>query len=356
MARLQGPSRQALTWALGGLALAAGYQVWRRTRPGARPGASVLITGGSRGLGLAMAREFVQDHCRVAICARDPDELERARQDLVTRGGEVMVVRCDVSNKEDVHRMVEEVAARFGRIDVLVNNASILQVGPLETMSTDDFEHILSINLLGAVYATLAVLPHMRRQAGGRILNITSLGGRVAIPRMLPYAVSKFAMRGFSEGLAAELAKHHIQVTTVIPGLMRTGSFLHAWFKGSRAQEFAWFAMLASFPGFSMDAQRAARMYTRAMWRGDREVTSTLAGQVLGIAHDVAPQLVIAGLALVDRILPKVPVGAPRPALGAELRSPIVPPWLIEPILKVAEDLNETVAATATETTGTPAG
>src|SRR5215211_785939 len=193
-------------------------------------GEVAFVTGGSRGLGFLIARELGRAGCRVAICARDTAELERAQVDLQREGGEVLALRCDVTDRADVERAVAEVVRAFGRIDVLVNNAGIIQVGPLATMTEADFEQAMAAMFWGVTYPTLAVLPAMRARRHGRIATITSIGGKLAVPHLLPYASAKFAAVGFSEGLRAELGREGIVVTTVVPGLMRTGSHLNAEF------------------------------------------------------------------------------------------------------------------------------
>jgi NAD(P)-dependent dehydrogenase (short-subunit alcohol dehydrogenase family) len=171
-------------------------------------GKTVFITGGSRGLGLAMAEEFARRGAQIAICARDEEELERARQTIEREaGGTVMTFVCDVSDREQVERTVLKVQSHFGAIDVLVNNAGIIAVGPVENQNLEDFEEAMKINFWSQVYATLACLPDMRRRGEARIVNITSIGGKVSVPHLLPYSCSKFAAVAFSEGLRSELGK-----------------------------------------------------------------------------------------------------------------------------------------------------
>jgi NAD(P)-dependent dehydrogenase (short-subunit alcohol dehydrogenase family) len=142
---------------------------------------------------------------------------------------------CDVREQADVDRAIASAADRFGAVDVLVNNAGIIQVGPMAHMTLADYEDAMRTHFWGPLFAVRAALPHMRRQGGGRIVNISSIGGRLAVPHMLPYSASKFALAGLSDGLRAELAHQKIAVTTVIPGLMRTGSPVNALFKGRHA-------------------------------------------------------------------------------------------------------------------------
>jgi NAD(P)-dependent dehydrogenase (short-subunit alcohol dehydrogenase family) len=288
----------------------------------------VLITGGSRGLGFLMAQEFARQGGRIAICARDPIELARARLALRAQGAEVLAIRCDVSRQDQVERMVADVEAHYGRIDVLVNNAGIIQVGPLATMTAEDFETVMAINFFGAVYTTLAVLPGMRERGYGRLVTIVSIGGRVATPHLLPYDASKFALRGFSEGIRTELAQDGITVTTVLPGLMRTGSPVNALFKGQKAREFTWFAIADSLPLLAMDARKAAERIVLACRRGETEITLTARARIIGLVHDLAPPVAIGLLTLANRLLPKADGAGTDSARGMDLVSPLAPSLL----------------------------
>lgn len=187
-------------------------------------GNSVVITGGSRGLGLLMARQLADEGARITLAARDDGELERARQELTRDGADVTVERCDVGRREDATRLVDSIVQRHGRIDVLINNAGIIQVGPFEHMQLEDFEQAMAVHFWGPLNAILAALPIMQRQRAGRIVNISSIGGRIGVPHLVPYCASKFALAGLSDSIRGELAKDGIYVTTVCPGLMRTGS------------------------------------------------------------------------------------------------------------------------------------
>src|ERR1044072_6207850 len=235
-------------------------------------GKTVLITGGSRGLGLVLARGFAAEGANVAICARDPRELERARTDLVARGARVCAFPCDVTDRSQVKELVDVVTRHVGRVDVLVNNAGIIQVGPLELMTLEDFEQAMAVHFWGPLYATLAVLPQMRERREGRIVNIASIGGKVSVPHLVPYSARKFALGGLSGGLRAALAKGGVVVTSVFPGLMRTGSPRNATFKGQHRAEYAWFAVSDSLPVTSINAERAAAQIIDAVSRGRAEL------------------------------------------------------------------------------------
>lgn len=179
-------------------------------------GRTVLVTGGSRGFGLLMAREFAGQGAKVVICARDEVELERSRQDLVAHGAEATAVVCDVTEREQVGRVIGDVEARFGGVDVLVNNAGTISVGPMEVMTVADYEEAMKVHFWGPLYAALAALPGMKRRGAGRIVNISSIGGKLAFPHLLPYTASKLALVGFSEGLRAELKKDNIYVRSFL--------------------------------------------------------------------------------------------------------------------------------------------
>jgi len=287
-------------------------------------GKVVLITGGSRGLGLALAREFAAHGSNLALCARSAEELEHARRDLAGTEGAVRTFVCDVRDRGQVEKLVTDVLAAFGRIDVLVNNAGTICVGPVETMSIEDFRDAMDVMFWGMVYATLAVLPHFRQAGSGRVLNITSVGGKVSVPHLVPYNCAKFAAVAFSEGLRAELNKSGIKVVTIAPGLMRTGSFLNAVFRGAELAESAWFSASASLPGVSMSARRAARQIVRALEQGRAERILTTSANLLARFHGLFPETSLAALDLVDRLLPG---GSEGVRLGRET-SVLERPWM----------------------------
>src|SRR5215213_4123514 len=267
-------------------------------------GRVVLITGGSRGLGLALAREMAGQGARLAICGRDPESLERARASLTRAGAEVMAIACDVTDRGSVQDLVNQVNRGLGPVDVLINNAGVIEVGPAETMSVADYEEALATNFWGMLYPTLAVLPDMRQRRAGRIVNITSIGGKLGIPHLLPYSASKFAAVGFSQGLRAEVAADGIKVVTVVPGLMRTGSPRNAIFRDQHRAEYAWFSISDSLPGLSVSVERAARRIVEACRRGDAEVLFPAVARVAAVANALAPGVMANLLRMVDRLLP----------------------------------------------------
>lgn len=320
--------KQAAWLAAGGAGLWLAARAWRGQFAESLSGKNVLITGGSRGLGLLLAREFLQQGARVAICARDPQELEDALFDLGQTGGVVMAATCDVTDLAQVVSWVEAVREQLGNIDVLVNNAGTISVGPLEEMRLADFEEAMDTNYWAALYATLAVLPEMRARQAGRIVNISSIGGKVSVPHLLPYSASKFALTGLSEGLRAELKKDGISVTTVCPGLMRTGSPRNATFKGQHRAEYAWFAISDALPLTSMSAVRAARRIVRACARGEAEVVLSIQAKFAVTFHALFPGLTSDLLGQINRLLPAPGGIGSAEATGAESTSTLAPSWL----------------------------
>ena len=288
----------------------------------------VLITGGSRGLGLVLAREFALRGAKIGICARDEEELERAQVDLENRGASVFAFKCDVTNNSEVIGMVEAVRNHFGAIDVLVNNAGIIQVGPLETMNQEDFRRAMNTHFWGPLNTTLAVLPEMRRRKTGRIVNISSIGGKISVPHLVPYSASKFALVGLSKGLRSELAKDGISVTTVCPGLMRTGSPRNANFKGNHRAEYAWFSISDALPFTSISAERAARQIIGACKRGQAELIISIQAKAAVALDFLFPQTTTDLLATVNGLLPKADESQDDQLKGSQSTSSWSPSWL----------------------------
>jgi NAD(P)-dependent dehydrogenase (short-subunit alcohol dehydrogenase family) len=160
-------------------------------------GRTVLITGGSRGLGLLLARHLGREGAKLVLLARDEDELDRAKDDLWRIPAEVLTIRCDVTTEGEVDEAVRRATEHFGRIDVLINNAGIITVGPMELMTLADYADAMKVHFWGPLYTTLAVLPQMRIRGEGRIVNISSIGGKVPVPHLAPYCASKFALTGW---------------------------------------------------------------------------------------------------------------------------------------------------------------
>lgn len=264
----------------------------------------VLISGGSRGLGLIMARRLGREGSKLVLLARDQDELERAKLELLSSGCEVATKVCDITDEEQVNQAVDFAVEQYGTIDVLLNNAGVIQVGPMSSMTKKDYEDALNTHLWGVIYLTNAVLPHMRKNKGGRIVNIASVGANVSVPHLLPYCVSKYALRGYSEGIASELRRENIFVTTVCPGLMRTGSHVNALFKGQNKKEYALFSVSNALPFVSIDGDSAGKQIIEACRRGDSELIITLQAQMLSKMNGVFPELTSSIMKGVSSLLP----------------------------------------------------
>ena len=287
----------------------------------------VVLTGGSRGLGLVIARILAEEGARLVLLARDIGELERARADLEARGAAgILTLRCDVRRRADVAAAVEAVLDRWRTIDVLINNAGVIQVGPLAHMTHADFENAMATHFWGPLHLILEIAPVMRHRRFGRIVNISSIGGRIAVPHLAPYCASKFALTGLSDAMRAELDPYGIRVTTVAPGLMRTGSPINAQFKGHHEIEYAWFKVASSTPGLTIGAERAARKILDACRYGDPALTLTSSAKVAVVANAVAPAAVARAMMLVTRLLP-APVGPAGNALTKGLENEAKTRW-----------------------------
>ena len=283
----------ALCAATVGAALIAG-ETRRRRREMDFAGKVVVITGGSRGLGLVMARQFAAEGARLALMAEHDEPLGRALMELAAEGADVQGIVCDIRQRGAVQAAIEAIVQRFGRIDVLVNNAGVIQVGPVEHMAYEDFQRAMDVHYWGALHMTLAALPHMKADGvqGTRIVNITSIGGKVPLPHLVPYTASKFALVGLSEALRAELAPHGIYVTTVSPGLMRTGSPRNISVKGDHESEYGWFVLMDSLPLVSIGAERAAAKILGAARYGDPSLVITPQAKLAVALEGIAPGLV----------------------------------------------------------------
>lgn len=308
-----------------GLSLA--YWGLRQMRRFHLAGRTVLITGGSRGLGLALARAFLRRGARVALLARSQDELERARE-MLTGTGEVFIQACDIRDEADVKQAIARVREQLGEIDVLVNNAGTLTVGPMDTMTAEEYRESLAVFFWGPLHTTLAVLPEMRKRRSGRIVNISSIGGKISVPHLLPYSVGKFALSGFSEGLRAELLQDNVYVTTVFPGLMRTGSPRNADFKGKHRAEYTWFLLSDATPGLSISADRAARQIVHSCEYGKAELIITVPAKFAIKMHALFPGISAMALAAVNRGLPAPGELGQGKAKGSESTNRITESWL----------------------------
>ncbi len=288
---------------VGALAL-AGRALLRRQRKIDLKGKVVVVTGSSSGLGLLIARHAAERGAKLVLAARGEADLNAAAADLKAQGAEVIAVPTDLSDEGQARNLIARAIERFGRVDVLVNNAGIISVGPVETMTVDDYKDAMATNFWGELYPILAVLPHMRAQGSGRIANVSSIGGKISVPHLLPYSASKFALTGLTEGLRAELAKDNILVTGIYPGTIRTGGHSHATFKGDRNAEYIWFSLSDTVPVISTSADYAAKKLWDGVIHGDPEVVIGWNARLAVIFHNLFPEWTVEMMSVVNRFLP----------------------------------------------------
>ena len=275
-----------------------------RTPPQGPPVSAVF--GGSRGLGLLVAKELLERGHRVVVLARDEQELEAAAEQLGrgrAEGGPV-AMRCDVGDRHEVGAAVGRIEREVGPLHAVFAVAGVIQAGPQEALTIDDFVQAVDIMTLGPVHVALTALPHLRRRGAGRIGIVTSVGGEVSPPHLLAYATAKFGAVGFSDGLVSALQGTGVTATTVVPGLMRTGSHAMAELVGQPEKEFSWFAPGAALPLVSIDAERAAKRIVDGVLAGRARVTLTPLAWVAVRVRGLAPGTTARLVGLVDSVLP----------------------------------------------------
>jgi NAD(P)-dependent dehydrogenase (short-subunit alcohol dehydrogenase family) len=263
------------------------------------------VFGGSRGLGLLIAQELVGRGHRVVVLARDRAELELASARLRRIGGrQVVVLPCDVSDRHHVGAAVGWIEREVGPLHAVFAVAGVIQSGPQQATALDDYMEAVSIMTLGPVHVALTALPHLRRRGSGRIGIITSVGGEVSPPHLLPYATAKFGAVGFSDGLVSAVQGSGVTASTVVPGLMRTGAHVTAELAGQPDKEYSWFAVGASLPLVSIDAERAARRIVDGVLAGRPRITLTPLAWLAVRARGLAPGTTARLLGVADRLLP----------------------------------------------------
>jgi len=267
---------------------------------------TAVVMGASRGLGLLVSEELLQRGFTVYGCARDEDELEGAARILAAAvpGGRFVPRICDVRYHDEVTPVVEEVVDDHGGLDVAIHVAGVIQVGHADKVTLGHYHEAVDTMLFGPVHLALASVPHMRDAGHGRIGIVSSVGGLVAVPRLVPYSVAKFGAVGLAEGLYAELSGTGVTVTTVTPGLMRTGGHTHARFVDDAVSDYAWFAPLASLPGLRISAERAARRIVSGVLSGSPTVELTPLTIIGRRVHGLAPATTTRAMGLVSRLLP----------------------------------------------------
>src|SRR5215472_6207469 len=194
-----------------------------------------VITGASMGIGEAIAKLFLAEGAKVVLCARDLARTKAAEQRIGGGSGNTLSVSCDVSKRDEVDALVQTVIAKFGRIDIFVNNAGFGLNDAVADMDMAELRRMFDTNLFGAVECIQAVVPIMRRQGGGDIVNISSVSGHISTPYMSGYAATKHAMNAIGKAARMELRRHNINVLTVCPGYIAT-DFVKNMVKGKHAE------------------------------------------------------------------------------------------------------------------------
>ena len=261
------------------------------------------VAGGSRGLGYAIAHELGEAGHRVLITARTEADLDRARVQLAAEGVDVITRVHDVRDADGARELAAEVESRYGPIEVLVAVAGVLRVGPLPDRA-EEYAEPIDIMLRGPINLVHAVLPGMQQRDRGRIGIITSIAGIIPVPHLVAYSAAKHGAVGFARALTEELSGSKITVSTIIPGLMRTGGHWHADYIGRPTAEYAWFTALSAAPLMSMDAQRAAKIIVHGVINGRRKIIFTLPARIGELVYRMAPDAVGILIGAAGRLLP----------------------------------------------------
>lgn len=284
-----------------------------------------LVAGASRGLGFLIAGELARRGYHVAICSRDQEALDGAAHQLREQGAVVTARECDISDAVAVEQLIDDIESTIGPIQVAVCVAGIIEVGPFDSLTREHFEQAIGTMLWGPINVALPLAKRMKLRHHGRIGIVSSIGGMVGVPHLLPYSTAKFGAFGFSQGLRSELSGSGVSVTSVVPGLMRVGSHLRAQFSGNQPKEYTWFAIGASTPGLSINADRAAARITDGVLRGRGMVLLTPLAKIGVRVHGIAPSLTAAAIGRVGRLLPGPAQTATATIDGQDAESRIAP-------------------------------
>ncbi len=325
------------------LGFGLGLLARRRSNTTQFQGHNVLITGGTRGLGLQMVREFSRRGATVFFCARHADEVDRAEEQLDREGYKnVFGLVADVAHPDGPASAVARIAAMAGPIDILVNNAGTIQVSPFVDSDETAFHECLDVFLHAPLRMSREVLPEMMAAGTGTIVNITSIGGQIPAPHLVPYNCGKAAMVALSEGMSVELDRYGVNVLTVKPGLMRTGSHRNAMFGGHAAQEYEWFSRAAIAPGLAISASSAANSICDAVAGRKRTLALGWEAKLGPLFHALMPELSHSLTSFIEKRLPSA--GAePQPMAMGDLVAPEATPLnaMLERLEKQAMDKHQ---------------
>lgn len=185
-------------------------------------GKVVVITGASSGLGEATANMLAEQKAIVVLGARRTDRIQALADDITAKGGQALALATDVTDRDQVKALVDAAVQKFGRLDVIINNAGLMPQSLLEQLRVDEWDQMIDVNIKGVLYGIAAALPHMQQQKGGHIINVSSVAGHKVGPGSAVYAATKHAVRALSEGLRQEVKPYNIRTTVVSPGAVAT--------------------------------------------------------------------------------------------------------------------------------------
>lgn len=198
-------------------------------------GKVVVITGGSSGMGESTARHLAANGAKVVIAARRADRITALAAEITAAGGTAIAVPTDVTKSDDVQTLVDKAVETYGRIDVLINNAGLMPLSPIEQLKIDEWDRMIDVNLRGVLHGVAAALPYMKAQKSGHIINTSSVAGHKVFAASAVYSATKFAVRGLSEGLRQEVKPYNIRTTVISPGAVRTELLDHISDKDTQA-------------------------------------------------------------------------------------------------------------------------
>jgi len=247
-------------------------------------GKVVIVTGASFGIGRETALLFAREGARLVLAARSHDALNSLAKEIAASNGEAIAVPTDVSIKEQVQRMVEKTIGAFGRLDILINNAGFGLYGRVEVLEEKDLKKIVATNLFGAINCIQAVIPQMKKQGCGQIVNISSVAGKRAMPNVGAYAMTKFGLQALSESLRVELMGTGIEVIVICPGLTRTDFAMHAIHTSGARTAY-------SMESRKMTAAEVGQEVLRACEKHSREVILTTGAKALLWVNHWFPRL-----------------------------------------------------------------
>lgn len=233
----------------------------------------VLVTGGSAGLGLVLARQLASKGVRLAVCDMARQTVRQAVDELRKYGGDVIGIECDVRKYDSVVQMFEEIDAEFGGVDVLFNAAGVVEVGASEWMNHRDFENFMETNCRGAFCTIRAAMPGMWKLGWGRIMNVALLGRQRAVTSMPPGVECKSGTVGLLQDLRTDFRHENILVSTACPGLIETLSSRETMFEDRHREKYGWFSIGDSLPLMSENAQEAASQIIDACQQGRGKFT-----------------------------------------------------------------------------------